>query len=77
MSLGFSLELLEEALLIELLEKAGVDEVFGLLGFCRGHALRDFVDGVAHALDVGVAAIVGYLHKALIGRVENFGVGRL
>lgn len=72
MDLSFPLELSKEAFLLELLEKSGVDEFFRLFGLYRRNPLRDFKDGVAHAFDIWIRAIVGHLHETLIGSLQEF-----
>src|SRR5689334_24680483 len=59
------LKLFEEPFLLEFLQKVQIDEVLGLFGFRRRHALSHFLDGVADALHVWLNRVVGHLQKAL------------
>ena len=52
-------------------KKRRVDEVLGLFGLDRRDALRHFVDSVADALYIGLAAFIGHLEVALVSRFED------
>lgn len=71
---SFPCDPFKETFLVELPQNVSVDEVLGFLVLYPGDANRDFVHGIAHALHVGIAALIRGLDKALVRRFENFGI---